>query len=91
MFPGAFAISDEPLSTYGVVTENGEIFDFAFIIDQSLPVSAVIDPQSAISLIIEQTEDFSVIINREINKTVKVERQQEFTLVIDENNTWDLS
>ena len=91
MFPGVFPISDEPLSTYGVVTENGEIFGFGFTIDKSLPLSSVIDSSSEINLIIEQSEEFGVIINRQTTKIVEVERQQEFTLIIDEHNTWDLS
>jgi hypothetical protein len=91
MLYGGVAWSEVPISTCKAQEPNGEIFDFAFIIDQYYGIQATVDPANPIVLDIQQDEGVDVSITQSEANTFYIDQQMEFLLEIDEDNTWSLS
>lgn len=83
--------SELPISTSPQQETSGEEFDYEFIIDQFFDVSGGIDGVQNFNLDICENPSFSVRILSVLSNSLEIEQQQEFTLTIDDENTWNLS
>jgi hypothetical protein len=83
--------SELPISTSPQQESSGEEFGYEFTIDEFFEISGDIDGTKSFSLYICENPSFSVTIVREVSNLLELEQQQEFTLRIDDDNTWNLS
>jgi hypothetical protein len=90
MLYGGVAWSELPISTSKDQQPNGEIFDFGFTIDQNYGIQMTVDPENIMQLDIQQAGELSIDITQRFAGIFKVDQQINFTLEIDENNTWSL-
>jgi hypothetical protein len=91
MLFGRSAWSELPLSTTKQVTPNGEEFDFGFLIDEEINFDTNIDQENSWNIYIQESENFNLLIDKTKSCTLETTRIYNLQLVIDENNTWELS
>jgi len=91
MLYGGVAWSETPISTCKPQEQNGEIFDFGFIIDQNYAISITLDSINAIFLDIQQSEGLEVDITQLSECPFYIDQLRDFLLEIDEDNAWSLS
>ena len=83
--------SELPLSTTKQQEPNGAVFDIDFLIDQILINGTDIDTQKRFNLKMDTKFNFNLDVAASLSNVFFIDQQREFTLEIDENNTWDLS
>jgi hypothetical protein len=66
MLYGGVAWSEIPISTSKEQEQNGECFEYNFLVDEALPIELCIEVDRSIDLQIQQDLDFSVKVTREL-------------------------
>ncbi len=91
MLYGGVAWSELPISTSKEQEQNGECFEYNFLLDEALQLSLEVQAVKSLTLSICKIPSFGVDITEVLDNGLSINSQFNFTLSIDERNTWNLS